>query len=206
MPVNISTNERRNAHAAGYSIYAFEKQIGASLQPALVPDESGIIGAEQSLRSVASLTTAASTVYAQFLGRATGEKALNYVTFITSGTPSSTVVTKVGFAISSGPPAFAAASLTIQTSSTLDTSGTVGNKTNATAINYQPLAGEYVWVYSHHSTGTTQPTLWGVGGELGAGILQIKSSQVAAPVVGTAYTFALPAAALTVQSPLFFIR
>ena len=205
MSYNISATERRNAHAAGYSVYAFQKQSGADLATALVPDESGIIGTEVSLRSVASFTTTPSVMYTQFLGRATGEKALRYITAITSGTVSSGVTTKVGFAVSSGPPAFAGVTLTIRTSTTLDTTGAVGPKTTAD-IDYHPDMGEYIWVYSQHSTGTTQPTLYGIGGELGAGNVQTKVPVTTAPAVGSTQAMSLIAAALTAQAPLYFIR
>jgi hypothetical protein len=204
---NLSAADRRAAHAAGYSSYAYKKEVGADLsQPLFDADASGIVGAKDSLRTVASFTTTASVVYAQFLGRASGARALNFITLITSGTASSGVTSSVGFAVSSAAPDFTAKSLTFRTSTTIDTTGSAGNKTNATAINYVPQAGEYVWVYHHVTTGTTQPTVWGIGGELGAGILQVKTSQTTAPTVGSAITFALPSAAVTVQAPAFFIR
>lgn len=205
MPFTLSQEDRRAAHAAGYSTYAFEKQVGAVFQPALVPDESGIIGAEVSLRSVASLQTADSTLYARYLGKATGAHSLNYISVITSGTPSSGVTATAGFATSPAAPDFTAKVLTFKTANTITTTGSAGVKTSA-SVGYAPVAGEHVWCYFHVNAGTTQGTYWSLGGEIGAGILQVKTSQLAAPTVGSSITMALPSAAVTAQSPLTFVR
>lgn len=214
MPINtpptlgLTAVDRRNAHAAGEASYVLVKELGTDFTAVYEPDEAGTIGLTNSLRSVASFTTVASVVYAQYLGRATGGRALNSVTFITSGTVSSGVTTTVGFGVTPTAPNFAALSLTVRgTPQLLDTTGAAGAKTNTTALNYRPATGEHVWVWSHHSTGTTQPTVWGIGGEIGQGALQTKTAQVTAPTVaGSPYVLTLPAAAVTVQAPYFFVR
>jgi hypothetical protein len=194
--INFSVNERRQAHGEGSSIYFYVKQAHAEI-PAIVQ-------AREFLTPVASFTTTASTLYARFLGRATGAKPLTTINVVTSGTASNGVTSTVGFATSAIAPAGVGQTLTCQAVGTVVTTGSAGNKAS-TAIAYTPPAGSYIWQIHHVSTGTTQPTLWALGGEIGEGLLQVKTSQVAAPTVGATFVMTLPTPALTAQVPYTFI-
>lgn len=194
----LTAEDRRAFHKAGFSSYAALKEVGAQFPAVNSVDEF--------LVPVASLTTTASTVYARYLGRATGAHSLNKLTTITSGTPSATVVSTVGFATSAAPANGTAQTLTPVAVTTIATTGSAGNKSNATNLNFFPPVGSYLWVIYHVSATGTQPTVWGLGGEVGQGFIQTKGSQVAAPVVGVAIaTWAIPAAAVTAQAPLLII-
>lgn len=202
MATNITAADRRALHKAGQSSYTGAKALGGEN---LSPLEPAVFGS--SLVPVASLTTAASTVYARYLGRATGGRPLDKIAVVTSGSPSVTVVTTVGFAVSSDAPSQGVAqSLTIRTAVALTTTGSAGSKQTA-SINYQPRAGEHVWVYSHHTATGTQPTIWAHGGEVGQGVLTTKGSTPTAPAVGATVTsMTLPSAAVTAQAPLLLVQ
>lgn len=184
MPNNITATDRAAAHAAGYSVYSFVDELGSSILPILSGDLPNFS------MPVESFTPTASTITARYLGRATGKHPLNYVRTITN-TPPVTVVSSVGFATS---PSFAtgvAVTLTCKAVTTISLLGSGGVKVNATSLNYQPLAGEHVWVFHHVTATGTQPACRGTTGDFGFGFIQVRGSQPTAPVVNGTYAMSL---------------
>ena len=217
----FSQSETRRGHRSGSSYGKLFRDSGARLDTAIVPDESGTMGCALSLSSFASTIQISGTVYAVYLGRATGGKKLDSVSMITTAAGTGAAAGAVGFATTVAGPDFTdKADLTVRAVAAIDTVAATGRRSNlsgltvgsaaynAALLGFVPATGQHIWAFSITTNASTQATAWALSGEVGAGEIQVVTGQtVAAAVVGKVYTTAVrPAASITAfQAPQFFI-
>lgn len=209
----FTAGEARRGHRAGSSYGKLGRDSGARLDLTLVPDESGMYGCGLGLQPFASTIMISGTVYAVYLGRATGGKPLTSLSLITTVAGTGAAAGAAGFATTAAAPDFTSkADLTVQAVAAIDTTATAGRITASpvivTGVKYAPAAGTHVWGFVLTTNATTQSTQWALTGEVGSGVIQVATGQtVAQAVVGKVYsTAARPAASITAfQAPQFYV-
>lgn len=216
---NILQAEQRRAHRAGTSYGKVVRDISSRLDTAIVPDETGNMGCGLSIIPAATSTIAISgTLYAVYLGRATGGKKLDTISIVTTVVGSGTAAGVVGFATSDAGPDFTAKVLTVRAVKSIDTTQPIGRVSNLTGVAagaateaaklaFVPSSGVHIWAFILTTNATTQATQWGLSGDVGAGTIQVLTGQtVAAAVVGKVYTMTQPSASVSAfQMPQLYV-
>lgn len=207
----ISVAERRRGRIAGSNYGKLFRETSATLPTAILPDETGTLGCGIGTRNAISTAQTANTLYAVYLGRATGAKTLNTVSVRTSAVGTGTPSAAVGLGTTDAAPDFTNKTITLQASASIvTTGGGSGRRGNTTALAYTPAAGVHIWALFITNNSLTQASADGLTGDVGVGQIQVLAGQtVAGFVPGAVYSMARPTPgtdpSTAIQSPQLYV-
>lgn len=217
MPINqnravFSGGDLRHGHHDGLSYASLARGSAARLDTTILPDETGTQGCGFGLNALTPTVMIANTVYAVYLGRATG-KPLSFLSVVTTTGGTGAASGAAGFATTAAAPDFTdKIDLTVRAVASIDTTPSNARCTAAPVVvgtnKFTPAVGVQLWAFVITNNATTQATVAALTGDVGAGAIHNVTGQtVAACVVGKVYTTAArPAASVTaIQSPQFFV-
>lgn len=195
MTSHLNAIDRELAHQAGYSTTSFVREVAASF-PAFIPPDYNTTATISNDK----FRPEADTLYARYLGRATGGRAiLNVATQLDTKLGDSTVY--LGLAATDAPPFFNP--VNVRELATGTVAAEVG--TMSVPVNYVPETGEYIWAFFYYSTGVASDYV-GVTGEFGLGTIQRARNVGRSPRVGDAVQLSkLPPFANSAQLPLLSV-
>lgn len=201
--LNLTTDEIRRAHKAGIATDVYARRLTAGYRSAIVAAPANYL-MQTGFRSLNPSTVVPTTMYAQYIGRATGQL-LNYVSAISTVAATATASAICGFGKTDLAPAYGVNQrFTPLTRANVDITQT-GRVRNATPMRFEPRVGEFLWAYFFAYTTGTGPSMWAIGGDNNSGMMQLRAViDPSIVIVGTSMNMGLVASSLTFQMPIIF--
>ena len=190
----INDTDRKLAHLAGMSVDAYRRVIAANF-PAIIPPDYGSAAV-----SADKFKPVADTLYARYLGRATGGRAVVSVAVnLETKLGDSTVY--LGLARSDAPPFFQPEEMEEVAVQSLPAE--LGQMT--ANLNYIPSTGQHLWAFFYFVDGVASDYT-GATGEIGTGQMSGRPAVGKAPAPGDVIQLVkLPASSTAAQMPWLLV-